>query len=76
MDLIERFLGFQEAAAALWKAHRQHLDNLEAGDASELPRSRRALYNALKAYRHSETELHRAVTGTDEDKRLKNGDTP
>lgn len=62
MDPTKQLADFQEATAALWKAHRQHLDNLMAGDMGEIPRSRRALYNALKAYRHSETDLHHAVT--------------
>lgn len=52
MTHIQLLADFEQAAAQLWQAHRQHVQTLDAA-------SRRALYNALKTYRRNETVLFR-----------------
>ena len=50
---------FEDAASLVLLAHRRHATVLAAHDAAEAPRSRRALYAAIKHYRQSETALYR-----------------
>ncbi|MTJ83223.1 MAG: hypothetical protein F8N37_19730 [Telmatospirillum sp.] len=70
MTITPEAIAFGEAVAALWNAHRQHLENLTQRAVDDLPRSRRTLYNALKTYRRTETDLFRTTvdagrTGTE-----------
>ncbi|OIQ88866.1 hypothetical protein GALL_292390 [mine drainage metagenome] len=58
------FQAFDLSLQSMLEAHRQHIailtDDIRKAEA---PRSRRALYNAIKAYRKAETALYHAATG-------------
>lgn len=55
---------FEQSFLAMLETHRRHAAVLaDAARVPEAPRSRRALYNAIKAYRKAETALYHAVTG-------------
>ncbi|HLN25837.1 MAG TPA: hypothetical protein VK558_17850 [Patescibacteria group bacterium] len=54
---------FEAAVEAILQAHRRHAVVLADGRLADAPRSRRALYNALKTYRRLETAFYHAATG-------------
>ena len=53
---------FENAVAAVLLAHHRHAAVLIEGRSQDAPRSRRALYNALKDYRSAETKLFHVST--------------
>ncbi len=55
---------FEDSLQAVLEAHRHHAEIMgRAVGLAEAPRSRRTLYNAIKAYRKAETALYHAATG-------------
>lgn len=54
----------EDSFQAVLEAHRRHAAVMtDAARAADAPRSRRALYNAIKTYRKAETAFYHAATG-------------
>jgi hypothetical protein len=55
---------FEHSLQLMLEAHHHHAGVMvDTARATEAPRSRRALYNAIKAYRKAETAVYHAATG-------------
>lgn len=54
---------FEHSLQLMLEAHRHHIGVMaDAARVTEAPRSRRGLYNAIKAYRKAETAVYHAAT--------------